>query len=422
MKNNQLVMFVRLFHSFRDNETSLRKRSPKQYKGSFYKILISPALIIIISLLSVCHITVSQDVDKLRKEREFLLKEIENIQKQLNTKQTTREEALKQIDLLTNEISIRENLIKNFKQETEALNYNIETKQLQINTLEKNINDIKSDYIKLLQDAYLRHNSNNELLFLLSSKDFSEAYKKHRLLKEYSNYRKNQGMELVENQNKLKVLMIEIKEQRDEKEKNLTRLEKENLSLNRTQSQKQNLIEEIKKDEKTLKQTLLEKEKQAKALENKIMEYVRQSKNSKSEYGKEFKDNKGKLNWPISKGIIISEFGEHEHPVIKGLVIKNNGIDIQSSGSEDVVTVFTGEVSRVFSIPGYNNAIIIRHGDYLTVYANLKEIYVKQGQKIQSNEKIGTLYKESKDAKGVLHFEIWKENQKLNPSQWLKMQ
>jgi len=377
--------------------------------------------LVVFFILNYSALIFSQDVDKLRVEREKLLKEIENTRKMIDTKRTSREEALNQVNLLTHEINVREQLIKNFNQEIELLNSQIEENQLNINRLESNINEIKTEYIKLLQDTYLRSSSMNELLYFLSAKDFSEAYRRHRILKEYSSYRQHQGKILVENQNKLKSLLQEIQAQREEKEQSLNKLEKEYKSLNDGQIQKKKLVTELQKEEKWLKQSLTEKERRAKALENQIIEYIRQSKSTKSEYGKDFQDSMGKLIWPVT-GIVVNDFGEHEHPVIKGLLIKNNGIDIQTASNDDVVSIYPGEVSRVINIPGYNNAIIIRHGVFLTVYANMKDVYVKQGQRVETGLKLGKLYKESNEANGVLHFEIWQENQKLNPIKWLKPQ
>ena len=411
---------------------SSRKR-PKEFsqrntKGFYlsvnkcvHRALCGKTFLIFAIILFFCSPLFSQDVDKLRVEREKLLKEIDNTRKLIDTKRTSREETFKQVNLLTYEINVRQNLIKNFNQEIELLNTQIEDNQLNINTLESNINEIKTEYIKLIQDTYLRRSSMNELLFFLSAKDFSEAYRRNRLLKEYSEYRQQQGKNLIENQNKLKSLLQEIQAQRDEKEQSLNKLEKEYKALNEGQLQKMKLVAELQKEEKWLKQSLTEKERRAKALENQIIEYIKQSQSKKSEYGKDFQESMGKLIWPIS-GIVVNDFGEHAHPVIKGLLIKNNGIDIQSSGNDDVVSIYPGEVSRVINIPGYNNAIIIRHGDFLTVYANMKDVYVKQGQVVVTGSKLGKLYKETNETNGILHFEIWKENQKQNPLKWLKPQ
>ena len=362
----------------------------------------------------------SQDIEKIRAERDLLIKEIENTKDLLKTKINSREEVFKQVSLLNNEIISRENLISNFKSEIDLLDSQIELNQLNINELEVNINLVKAEYVKLLQDSYLRRNSMNELLFFLSASDFSEGYRRYRLLKEYSNYRQQQGKILIENQNKLKSLLQKSQGQRDEKEQSLLKLEEEYVSLNRSQVQKRKLATDLQKEEKWLKQTISNKEKKAQALENQILEYIRLSSASKSILGNDFKDYYGNLIWPVKKGVVVNQFGEHEHPVLKGVLIKNNGVDIQSTGSDEIVAVHLGEISRIISIPGYNNAIIIRHGDYLTVYANLKDIFVKQGQKITTGTLLGKIYKESNESDGVLHFEIWQENQKLDPVKWLK--
>ena len=364
--------------------------------------------------------SLSQDIDKIRSERESLLKEIESSRELLNTKISSREEVFKQVNLLTNQISSRENLIKNFNAEIDLLDSQIELNQLNINELEVSINSVKVEYVKLLQDSYLRRNSMDELLFFLSSTDFSEAYRRYRLLKEYANYRQQQGKILIDNQNQLKVLLQKSQSQREEKEQNLQKLEKEKATLNTTQAQKRKLVVDLQNEEKWLKQSIAEKEKRAQALDNQILEYIRLSKSSTSTLGNDFKDNMGKMIWPVKKGIVVNHFGEHPHPVLKSVSIKNNGIDIQSADSDDVLAVHPGEISRIISIPGYNNAIIIRHGKYLTVYANLKDIHVKQGQKVAMGAVLGKIYKESNETNGVLHFEIWEENQKLNPIKWLR--
>ena len=207
--------------------------------------------------------SLSQDIDKIRSERELLLKEIESTRELLNTKTSSREEVFKQVNLLSNEISSRENLIKNFNAEIDLLDSQIELNQLNINELEVSINSVKVEYVKLLQDSYLRRNSMDELLFFLSSTDFSEAYRRYRLLKEYANYRQQQGKILIDNQNQLKVLLQKSQSQREEKEQNLQKLEKEKATLNTTQAQKRKLVVDLQNEEKWLKQSIAEKEKRA---------------------------------------------------------------------------------------------------------------------------------------------------------------
>ena len=363
----------------------------------------------------------AQGVDNLRIQREKLLKDIENTKKLLVTKKTSIDETVNQVNLLTLELKVREEIIANYKKEIEVVSSKIEKNQKSINSLEKNIDEIKKEYVKLIQDTYLRRSSMSDLLYLLSANDFSEAYRRHRLVKEYSSYRQKQAQTLINQQNDLKILQIDTKTQRESKEQTLKNLEKEYTALNITQGQKNKLVGDLRKEEKSLKNKIAENEKRAKTLENQIMQYIRQSQNTKSEYGKDFKSSMGKLIWPVSKGIVVNDFGVHEHPVIKGIIIENNGIDIKSIENDDVVSVYPGEISRVINFPGSNNAIIIRHGEYLTIYSNLREIFVRQGQKVNTGEKLGKVYKEKNETFGVLHFEIRKDGgEKLNPTKWLK--
>lgn len=363
----------------------------------------------------------SQNVDNLRSERELLLKEIESTNKLLQSKRQSREATFQQINILNKEISVRERLIDNFKIEIEALENRIETNQLVINQLESDIKSSKEEYSKLIRDSYRRRNSLDELVFFLSASGFSDAYNRYRLVKEYSRYRKNQVQNLIDNQVRLKAYLTEVQSQMEQKENTLKHQEREYSQLNNNQQQKKQLITELQKEEKWLLTTIKDKEKKAKELENRIMEIVRAARTSStaSATGNDFNKFMGKLIWPVNKGIVVSKFGEHEHPVLKNVLVKNNGIDIQTIGSEDVLAVHPGEVSRVISIPGYNNAVVIRHGTFLTVYANLKDVKVKQGQKVGSGEFLGKVFKESNDAGGILHFEIWNESQKLDPSKWL---
>ena len=132
-----------------------------------------------------------------------------------------------------------------------------------------------------------------------------------------------------------------------------------------------------------------------------------------------FSKAKGQLVWPVKDGVVTNKFGEHNHAILKGVKVKNNGIDITALKENEVKCVYEGTVSRVIAIPGYNKAVIVRHGKYLTVYANLVDVYVKNGDVIQSNQEIGQIYTDSNEKSGILHFEIWEENKKINPVDWL---
>lgn len=376
-----------------------------------FKYLYSCIFWLIVSLVS------AQGVDVLKAEKDALLKEIEDSKRTLKLKQTTKESTLQQLQLVGQEVAVREEILNSLEAQIKELDRSIDANQTKINVLESDIAVLKGDYSKLLQDTYLRRNSLNELAFFMSAADFSEAYRRYRLLKEYSIYRQKQGLILYESQNRLIALQNDIKLQKEAKESNLAEVEAEISNLSLSRQEKAKLVASLQNEESWLLKLIRDKENEAKGLEQKILEYIRSS--SVSALGNDFSSFEGKLLWPVRKGFVISNFGEHEHPVLKNVTIKNNGIDIQSTLGDQVFAVHNGEVSRVVGIPGYNTTVLVRHGKYLTVYANLREVDVKQGQKIYAGDSVGRIFKEESGGSVVLHFEIWHENQKLDPSKWL---
>ncbi|MDG5799370.1 peptidoglycan DD-metalloendopeptidase family protein [Marinilabiliaceae bacterium ANBcel2] len=370
----------------------------------------------IFTLLSVSCF--SQGVDNLRDQRERLLEEIEQTNKELGQKRSTRENTYQQLTLISQEISVREKVLHDLRDELNSLDRDIESNQLEINRLEEEIEQLKDEYAQLIRDTYKRRNSLDELVFFMGANSFAESYQRYRVLKEYSRYRQQQGEQLVEKQNRLIGLNQNIQNQRQRKENNLQRVEEEYSKLEENREGKSRLIRSLRAEEEWLRQSLREKEKQAHELENRILEYIETA--STGSEGIDFEDFKGRLIWPVDRGIIVNQFGEHRHTVLDNVTINNNGIDIQSLEGESIYSVHQGEVSRIVAIPGYNTAIIMRHGDYLTVYANLREVFVAQGELVGAGTEIGKVYKGSTDDYGILHFEIWNENQKLDPSIWLR--
>ena len=372
---------------------------------------------VVFGLLFFIFQTVGSQVDHLRTERESILSDIENAKSLLKNKRSSKENTLQQLSLVTREVSLREEMLKALQSEVLLLERSIDDNQFQINSLEKEFSILVDEYSRLLQDTYLRSHALDELLYFLSAADFSVAYRRYRLLKEYSNYRQNQGQILKEKQMRLESLQRDIRLQKEAKEANLGQLESEIAQLSSSRIEKNRLIKNLQSEEQWLLRSIREKEAQAKDLENKILEYIRTA--SVGTLGNDFSEFEGKLIWPVSKGVIVNRFGEHEHPILKNVSIKNNGIDIQSTSDDIVFAVHSGEVSRVVGIPGYNTAVLVRHGKYLTVYANLREVSVKQGQKVNAGQVVGRIFKDESSNMAVLHFEIWHESQKLDPANWL---
>ncbi|MGQ1889518.1 murein hydrolase activator EnvC family protein [Thermophagus sp. OGC60D27] len=372
-------------------------------------------------LFFVCGSLYGQTLEGLRNERETILKEISDIHRLIEKKRESRQDYLRELSLLGREIKNRQKLIDNFKNEISQLDNQIEVNQMLINDLEDDINELKKEYSRLIQYAFKQKGRLNQLMFLFSAESFSNLYNKYRLFKEYSGYRKRQGEKLIESQNKVKGLLSEIRVQKEEKQTVLNEIEGELNRLELNKRRQTTLVQNLQKEQRWLQQSLKKKEQAANELERKIRALIEAEKSSNISHEESigFQDVKGKLAWPVEDGVIVNAFGEHAHPVLKNVTIKNNGVDIQLINHDKVYCVHSGTVSTVVAIPGLNKTVIIRHGKYLTVYGNLVEVFVKKGDLVSAGQNLGKIFKGNGNNEKILHFEIWEESKKLDPEHWL---
>jgi septal ring factor EnvC (AmiA/AmiB activator) len=279
-------------------------------------------------------------------------------------------------------------------------------------------------------------------MFVFSSKDFNQAYKRLKYLEQYNAFRRKQAMEIQAAQDQLTKTLLELENAKKEKESLIddTKQEAQLLSLEKNVQNKIFTTLKQKEDElkKKLEQQKLADEKLLAAINAIIAEEAKLSaernktKNPKSTtnvfeltpeeklISDKFEANQGRLPWPTETGVITDSYGEHEHPVLKGIKVKNDGVTISTSTGAYARSIFDGEVSRVISIPGKNKAVIIRHGEYLTVYANLIYVVVNKGDKVKAKQTIGTVFTDQdEDNKTTVDIQIWKGTTKLNPELWL---
>lgn len=375
-----------------------------------------------IIFLFVTSFSWSQDLSKYNHEKERLTREIELTDKLLAETKVQQSNAIQSVLLLITQISSRQQLITSYQTQIKFVNRQIFISDSTIAEMSRNIQTSKEEYIQLIQDAYLRRHSFDFATYVLSSESFNQAYQRYWMINEINSYRKAQVKLLTVSSQVLKAereKLVFLKGQLNELLNNLTT---QSVALQKERNIVQKSIADLQSKEKKLLSELKAKKKQQAELESKIVELIRElsSSKSKSVPSSDFDKNKGKLIWPVSNGVVVSQFGEHEHPVLKGVMVKNNGIDIQVSSNMSASCVFNGEVSRVIAIPGYNKAVIVRHGKFLTVYANLANVQVKAGQKLLSGDKVGSIFFGDGDNSGILHFEIWNESVKVNPSEWIK--
>ena len=378
-------------------------------------------------------IVYSQQREELEIKKNKNLDEIKLTNELLDKTKSEKKFSINRLQILNRKIRLRKDLIDNINKEIIDLNAKINELNEEILKTEYDINFIKKEYSKAIYNAYIHRNFQNRLMFVLASENIGQAYEKIKYFNEYFDYIKKQVIKLKDKENDLIKKKDDLNKILLEREGLVTRKKDEtNEMLNDKENQKK-IFEGLKSKEKELLKKLKEKEKIKAEIEKEIKKIIeeesRKAINSKSNlYEKltpderlisnDFKKNKGKLPWPTSKGIITGFFGEQDHPVLKGIKIKNNGIDITTVNDAEVRSIFEGVVSKVIVIKGANYAVIIRHGNYLSVYQNLIDVCVKAGEQIKTKQKIGLVYS-SEEENSVIHLEIWEELNKLDPVNWL---
>ncbi len=376
----------------------------------------------ILLYFSFVHISAqSDDIGKLKSEHAKYISEINRANKLLVSKKKSKNNTLNQLELLNSKLSIQNQLLLSYKEEISLLNDEVNRNLLLLNDLNDDIKSLKKNYSNLIIEANKFSTSNyNEFMLLFSSSSFSEAYRRFQLLRQYSSYRKKQGIVLNESIIKHDSILQVQENILNSKQSVYDSLFNQSRNIEKSISSKKLMIAKLNTDERWLKQNIKNNTKKSKSLQKEIEKLISREANKSATFDpSDFYKFKGKLPWPVSNGIVTSYFGEHNHPSLKGVKVKNNGIDITTTKDNDVKSIFDGKVSRVIAIPGYNKAVIVRHGKYLTVYANLKDVSVKNGQILAKNQKIGRIFTSSTDNNAILHFEVWEGSKKINPLIWL---
>ncbi len=366
------------------------------------------------------------ELEELRKKN---LQEIEYVDRMLKTTATQKSENLNELRVIGKKLNLREKLINEYGQEIGLLEYRISLNRLATEMLEEDLNNLKSEYARSIASAYKVSKGNPALAFILSSSDFNQGYKRLKYIQQVARFRRKET-ETIE------TIYIELqgtKERLEKDRKNINDLKNKEVRqksiLRDEQNKKQRLITTLSSKEKQLKQELDEKRRIARQIEKEIERLIEEERkksagtpmsNEMKIIGESFGENRGRLPWPVDKGIVTSHFGLQPHPVLKNVTEDNIGIEITSSGTTGAKAVFKGEVVRVFAISGANMAVIIRHGKYLTVYQNLVNVRVKAGDNVSLGHDLGEVYLDSANGnKTVLKFMLYEEKKKLDPELWL---
>ena len=389
---------------------------------------------ILFLLVSIGLTLVSQTSrQQLEEKRKKLESEIKYTNKLIKETQNSKKNNLYELNLINSKVNKRSELVATLKSEVYELDAEIERTEKSLVYLDREMIVLKQEYAKLAYFAYKHKNAYDKLMYLFSAEDLNQAYQRLRYMDQLSEFIRNEAEEIKQLENRKEKILNELNNQNKDKK---SLLENENLQLSKLEMEqinKDRLKSELTKKEKELKASLRAKERESEKLNRKIKEIianaikpVKTTAGSKTyiltpeekELSSSFVSNKGKLPWPIERGVISETFGIHQHPVLKRVKTKNNGIDIATAKNSEARCVFNGEVVSIASITASNKAVIIKHGEYFTVYSNLDNIYVKKGDKVTTKEFIGKVHT-NLEGKTELHFQIWKGKTLQNPSMWI---
>ncbi len=371
---------------------------------------------------------------QLQKEKQQNLEKIKEVEKILSETTSKKKNSLGELTALKQRIFEQEKLITSIKNEIDFLDKEIDENNDFIRSLEEDLKKLKSEYAAMLFAAQKANNSATRLTFLFSANSFEQLMMRMRYMQQYSEKRKVQAKAITAVQDELAGQIKQIEIIISEKNTLLNEELSENTNLTGLKKKQNTLVKSLEKEEKSLKQDLEETKKALLVLDKKINEIIKEeieraaleakgksntaSTTATTALSASFEENRNKFPWPV-KGFVSMGFGRQKHPLLKGIYVDNNGVNIQTTEDEKVKSIFQGEVRAVAFIPPLGNSVIITHGEYFTVYSGLKVVYVKRGQKVSVSEEIGQVLSNSEGI-SELRFQIRKNTTALDPQLWLR--
>ena len=391
-----------------------------------------------------------RSLEDLNREKAKLQSIIEQNNKMMDEYKTRKNNEMMRISVVDSKITRRRQLIDVYNGEVEAYNGQIRALNVQIDSVSKVIKKQKQEYADILRQLQLHGKGYSPLAFILSSQSFNQSYRRFLFMRQYSDYRRAQFKKLEQSKSDLASLKVGVSEKLVAINQVLAKVKEETLRLNNELSARQSNVEQISKSQGDLQKQIQNAQAQTKKLEDQIVAVIKEeaerarreaaeaekkrkaanssgkpetAKNNAAEpLSEQILENKGRLPWPVRSFVITSQFGEHDHPLVPQIKISNNGVDMDILASKDVHPVHKGKVSRIIVVPGSCATIIVRHGEVLTVYSNLEEVFVKKDQLVDVYTNLGRVYSGDGINSNILHFEIWKGELKQNPELWLRKQ
>ena len=372
---------------------------------------------------------------QLEKQKEAIQKELKEINSLLFKNKKQKASTFTDIENINYKIQRKQEVIKLTNRQINLLNIELEKNKNQQIDLSKRLKEVKAAYKEMILRSYKSKSGKNKLMFVLSSESFFQAFKRTQYIKQYAAFRRNQANKIVTISDELKLINDELIERKKLKETLLTNNRLTQKSLEKEKNQANEIAFKLKSQEKKYKKNILAKQKESLKIDKQIDKLIREaiaaSNKTKTKsnsfnltpeaiaLAKNFELNKGKLPWPVSRGVVIQRFGTQPHPVVKTAKIKSNGIVIATEKSAKVKTVFKGQVLSVLKFRGSNPTILIQHGNYITAYKNLSKVYVSKGDVLESGQAIGEVFTNKTNSQSTIQFSIFKKTTPLNPLFWI---
>lgn len=396
---------------------------------------------------------------ELEEKRKTILEEIKQINSLLFKTKKEEKSVLSQVEDLNQRIAATENLIRITNQQANLLTRNINENINKISDLREELTKMKADYAEMVRKSYKSKNQQNRVMFLLSSENFLQAYKRVQYMKQYANFRKKQGEGIKEKTEQLQKLNADLIEQKKDKQKLISENEASKKALTKERKDQRDLVATLKKDEGKYTSQIRNKQREADEIDRQIEALIKAAIEEANRLAREkalaeskaagttvstknvitkpakteafaltaedkalaasFASNKGKLPWPVEKGMVIKSFGRHQHPQFPNVTTNNSGVEIATNDNAEVRTIFDGQVMAIQLIKGANKVVFIQHGDFISVYSNLATVNVKKGDKVLTKQTIGTVAKSPTEGRTVLKFYIYQNKTKINPADWI---
>jgi septal ring factor EnvC (AmiA/AmiB activator) len=396
----------------------------------------------------------SQPTQEQLEERKAKIQlEIQEKEQLLKSVKSQEKTVVGQLIIQKEKIGLKEKLIKTTEKQTKLLNNDIYINQVKINQLNKDLEQLKKDYAAMIVKSYKSRSEQSRAMFLLSSENFLQAYKRAQYMKQYASYRKMQGQEIEGKTKQLVGFTNKIVVQKSEKEKLIVENEKEKQELEKEKQEQEKIAAKIQKEKGKITAEIKKKQQETRKIDSQIQKLVREAiaaanrktaaANAKSNpkttaaekkaiesstkivltpEGKlisdKFQSNKGRLPWPVEKGAITLGYGDQPHPVFKSLIVHNSGIEISTESGATARAVFAGEVAQVQQITPLKKAVLIKHGDFFTIYQNLSTVNVQVGDKVSAKETLGKIRTDA-DGQTILKFLVSQNSVYFNPTSWL---